>query len=181
MRLGFEQLSKVKIGSELWQHQDPTRRALPSSYGGRLNDHHAIVISQPGVSFTWERRAKVNLYKAAPGMGSVWKRGDIPTQPRDVVVAGSRCLKHSGFWLAPSARSWSTKVVREQGIDKLMTTLQKVREADPIDPYGSGGGNKRVFVDFRRRGQSTANQRSMVDAVTAGKILRLIDVYEKNH
>ncbi|KAG6362627.1 hypothetical protein INS49_007719 [Diaporthe citri] len=53
-------------------------------------------ISRPGVPFTWERRAKVKLYKAAPGMGSVWKRGDIPTQPRDVVVAGSRCLKYTG-------------------------------------------------------------------------------------
>ncbi|KAJ0120747.1 hypothetical protein J7T55_015479 [Diaporthe amygdali] len=49
-------------------------------------------ISRPGVPFTWERRAKVQLYKTAPGMGTVWNRGDIPTEPRTVVPAGSRCL-----------------------------------------------------------------------------------------
>lgn len=49
-------------------------------------------ISRPGVPFTWERRAEVKLYKAAPGMGTVWDRGDIPVEPRTVVLAGSRCL-----------------------------------------------------------------------------------------
>ncbi|KAH8788099.1 hypothetical protein F5883DRAFT_707165 [Diaporthe sp. PMI_573] len=49
-------------------------------------------ISRPGVPFTWERRAKVELYKSAPGMGSAWDRADIPLQPRTVVAAGSRCL-----------------------------------------------------------------------------------------
>lgn len=49
-------------------------------------------ISRTGVPFTWERRAIVKLYKAAP----VWNRADIPIQPRDAVVAGSRCLKYTG-------------------------------------------------------------------------------------
>ncbi|KAI7783804.1 calcium-binding mitochondrial carrier protein aralar1 [Diaporthe eres] len=53
-------------------------------------------ISRPGVPFRWGRRAKVQRYKAAPGMGSAWNREDIPTQPRDVVLPGSRCLKYSG-------------------------------------------------------------------------------------
>lgn len=53
-------------------------------------------ISRPGVPFTWERRAKVQLYKAAPGMGSVWNRADIPTEPRTLVLAGSRCLVYKG-------------------------------------------------------------------------------------
>ncbi|KAI7780193.1 hypothetical protein LA080_016278 [Diaporthe eres] len=53
-------------------------------------------ISRPGVPFTWERRAKVQKYNGAPGMGSTWNRDDIPTQPRDVVLPGSRCLKYSG-------------------------------------------------------------------------------------
>lgn len=49
-------------------------------------------ISRPGVPFTWERRAKVQLFKSAPGIGSAWDRADIPTQHRIVVPAGSRCL-----------------------------------------------------------------------------------------
>lgn len=52
-------------------------------------------MSRPGVPFTWKRRAKVQLYKSAPGMGSVWKPGDIPTDPRHV-VAGPRCLVYKG-------------------------------------------------------------------------------------
>lgn len=51
-------------------------------------------ISRPGVPFTWERRAKVERYKSAPEMGSV--RGEIPTEPRTVVLAGSRCLVYKG-------------------------------------------------------------------------------------
>lgn len=52
-------------------------------------------MSRPGVPFTWERRAKVHLYKAAPGIGTAWKRGDIPTEPQPV-VSGSRCLVYVG-------------------------------------------------------------------------------------
>lgn len=52
-------------------------------------------MSRPGVPFTWERRAKVQLHKSAPGMGSAWKPGDIPTNPHPV-VAGSRCLVYKG-------------------------------------------------------------------------------------
>ncbi|KKY35298.1 hypothetical protein UCDDA912_g04718 [Diaporthe ampelina] len=52
-------------------------------------------ISRPGVPFTWQRRAKVELFKSAPGMVSVRERGDIPTAPRTVVLAGSRCLVYN--------------------------------------------------------------------------------------
>lgn len=48
--------------------------------------------SRPGVPFTWRRRAEVQLFKLAPGMGSAWERGDIPIAPRTVVLVGSRCL-----------------------------------------------------------------------------------------
>lgn len=85
-----------------------------------------------------------------------------------------------GFGIYSCMHPWVTKVVREQGIDKLMTILQIARESDPVDPHGTGGGNKRVFFDFRGRGQLTASQRAMADAVTAEEIVRLVDGYEKN-
>ncbi|KAG6357633.1 hypothetical protein INS49_013510 [Diaporthe citri] len=88
--------------------------------------------------------------------------------------------KNLGFGIYSCMHPWVTKVVREQGIDKLMTILQIVRESDPIDPHGTTGGNKRVFFDFRGRGQLTASQRAMADAVTAEEIVRLVDGYEKN-
>ncbi|POS78057.1 hypothetical protein DHEL01_v203543 [Diaporthe helianthi] len=53
-------------------------------------------MSHPGVPFAWERRAKVELFRSAPRMGTNWARGDIPTMPRTIVAAGSRCLVYRG-------------------------------------------------------------------------------------
>ncbi|KAL1868910.1 hypothetical protein Daus18300_005746 [Diaporthe australafricana] len=53
-------------------------------------------MSRLGVPFTWERRSKVALYTAAPGLGSSWKPTDIPVELRNVLPAGSRCLVLKG-------------------------------------------------------------------------------------
>lgn len=91
-----------------------------------------------------------------------------------------KAAKNLGFGIYSCMHPWVTKVVREQGIDKLMTILQIAREVGPINPNGLDGSNKRVFFDFRGRDELTASQRAMADAVTAQEILRLVDGYENN-
>lgn len=48
-------------------------------------------MSRPGVPFTWKRRAEVQLFKTAPGMGA-----DIPARSYTPVAEGSRCLVYNG-------------------------------------------------------------------------------------
>lgn len=54
-------------------------------------------MSRPGVPFNWNRRAEVQLFKSAPGMGASWDRADIPVRPNTAAVThGSRCLVYKG-------------------------------------------------------------------------------------
>lgn len=89
-----------------------------------------------------------------------------------------KAAENLGFGIYSCMHPWVTKVVREQGIDKLMAILQIVRETDPIPDYRIGG-NPRVFFDFQGRGPLTEEQREMADTATAEEILRQIDLHEK--
>lgn len=88
-----------------------------------------------------------------------------------------QAAKNLGFGIYSGMHPWVTEVVRRQGIDKLMSILQIVRE--PAVPLENPSQNTRVYVDFQERGHLTEDQREIADAVTAGEIVRLIDLHEK--
>ena len=84
--------------------------------------------------------------------------------------------KNLGFGIYSCMHPWVTKVVQEQGMERMMSILQIVRESDPISRLH---GNRRVHRDFQGRGQLTPKQLAIADTATAWEIVRLIDVYEK--
>lgn len=83
--------------------------------------------------------------------------------------------KNLGFGIYSCMHPWVTKVLREQGMDKLMSILRIIRESDPID---LGHGDPRVHRDFQGRGKLTRRQRVIADTATAWEIIRLVDLYE---
>lgn len=91
-----------------------------------------------------------------------------------------QAAKNLGFGIYSCMHPWVTEVVRRQGIDKLMSILQILREpAGSPKHYSCSSAHSRVYMDFQGRGELTEDQRAIADAATAGEIVRLIDLHEK--
>lgn len=80
-----------------------------------------------------------------------------------------------GFDVYSCMHPWVTKVVHEQGIERLMEILQIAREPEGQDNISRG----RIHSAFAGGGELTPEQRAIADTATAGEILRLVKLYEK--
>lgn len=80
-----------------------------------------------------------------------------------------------GFDVYSCMHPWVTKVVHEQGIDRLMEILHISRETEGQDNITRG----RTHSAFAGGGQLNAEERAIADTATAGEILRLVKLYEK--
>lgn len=100
-----------------------------------------------------------------------------------------KAAKNLGFGIYSCMYPWVTKIVREKGIEKLLSILQIVRETRPVRPKETGPidwdapigqySTPRVFWDFQGHGVLTEDQREFADFTTAEEILRQIDLYNK--
>lgn len=88
-----------------------------------------------------------------------------------------RSIRSLGFDVYSRMHPWVTKVVCEQGIDRLMAILQIHRETGGVEDRGVGA--HRIHSAFRGGGRLNANQRAIADGATACEILRLVNFYKK--
>lgn len=117
-------------------------------------------------------------------MSSMDKIGGVPAWPRDL-LRNKADIRDAGVKLGFDVYScmhpWVTKVVREQGIKKLMAILRIPKETMTV-PDGKGGHistNYRIHRAFKNGGRLSKNGQKTALAATAGEIFRLVNLYDK--